>query len=136
MEENKLLLITEEQVEKSAIELDNLVDWDFIKNGVIKKGAEAFDGKAFKLALSGINNSVSAHIPDEYKDEFQLALNDVLDGDKDYTETAEQFFLVAESLVEKLAEKGVSKSIISSVKIIIEMIATFANVILENIAEK
>ena len=135
MDENKLLLITDEQIELGAKALDDLVDWKFIKNAILQKGAEAFDGKAFKMALGGLNNMVSPYVPDEYKDEFQIAVNDVFDGDKDYTDTAEQFFLIADQLIDNLENKGVKKSVISSVRIITEMIATFANVILENISK-
>jgi hypothetical protein len=94
------------------------------------------DGKAFKMSLNGINNLVSEHIPDEYKDEFQVALDDVLDYDKDFTVAADQFFDVANQLIEKLNKDEVKPYIISGAKVIIEMVSTFANMILEKLAEQ
>jgi len=137
MKENVLPLITDKQIDKGAGLLDNLVDFTKVfKNKVIGAGAELLDGKAFKLALSGINNLVSSHIPDEFKDEFQAAIDDVLDGDKDFTEASDQFFTVAGQLIEKLKEKEVKPYVISGAKVIIEMIKTFVHMTLENLSEE
>jgi hypothetical protein len=135
MSENVLPLITDKQIDKGATLLDNLVDFTKVfKNKIMGAGAELLDGKAFKLALSGINNLVSKHIPDEFKDEFQVAFDDVLDGDKDFTEASDQFFIVGEQLISKLQEKNVKPYVISGAKVIIEMIKTFVHMTLENLA--
>lgn len=137
MAENVLPLITDKQIDKGATLLDNLADFTKVfKNKIIGAGAELLDGKAFKLALSGINNLVSKYIPDEFKDEFQVAFDDVLDGDKDFTTAADQFFIVADQLIDKLQTGKVKPYVISGAKVIIEMISTFVNMTLENLAEK
>jgi hypothetical protein len=135
MAENLLPLIVDKQIDKGATLLDNLVDFTKVfKNKILGSGAELLDGKAFKLALSGINNLVSKYIPDEFKDEFQVAFDDVLDGDKDFTKAADQFFIVANQLISKLQANKVKPYVISGAKVIIEMICTFVHMTLENLA--
>jgi hypothetical protein len=136
-EQNTLMLLTDKQVNDTAKLLDDVVDFvKIIKNKALGAGAELLDGKAFKLAINGINNLVSPHVPDEFKDEFQIALDDILDNDKDFTVAADQFFAVANQLVDRLEDKGVKLYIIAGAKVIIEMIKTFILMNLENLAEK
>jgi hypothetical protein len=137
MSENVLQLLTDDQISKGAKKLDELIDFTkLIKNKMIGAGAELLDGKAFKIALSGINSYVSKYVPDEFKDEFQLAVDDVLDGDKDFTVAAEQFFSVSTQLIEKLSEKNVKSFIIAGVSAVIDMIGIFVNSMLENFAKE
>jgi len=137
MSENVLLLVTENQIDQGAELLDDLVDFTkVIGNKMLGAGAELLDRRAFKMSLNGINSLVSSHVPDEFKDEFQIALDDVLDGDKDYTEAAKQFFSVSSQLIEKLEEKGAKAYVISGAKVIIEMFRVFVHMMLEKIAEK
>jgi hypothetical protein len=136
MSKNVLQLMTEKQIDLGAKFLDDLVDFTkVIKNKLIGAGVEAFDRKTFKISLNGLNDLVSPYIPDEFKDEFQVALDDVLDGDKDFTVASDQFFSIAAQLTQKLKDKGVQQFVISGVNAVIELISTFIHMMLENLAE-
>lgn len=134
-EKNTLPLITDEQITLGSKKLDELFDFTkIIKNKIVGAGAEIFDGKAFKITLGALNDFISKFIPDEFKDEFQTALDDVMDGDNDFTVAADQFFEVSDQLISKLDGK-VNKSIVSGAKAIIETIQIYINAKLEKLAE-
>lgn len=112
---NEKLLLTDDLIDQLAKKLDDAFDLkELIKNKVIGVAAEALDGKAAKMALNFSNIRVSQYIPDEYKDEFQLALVDVLDGDKDYTVAINNAIDIIDQLKDKLNVSDFVKSMIDS----------------------
>jgi len=133
--ENTLPLITEDQITLGSKKLDELFDFTkIIKNKIVGAGVEIFDGKAFKITLGALNDFVSKFIPDEFKDEFQVALDDVMDGDNDFTVASDQFFDISTQLISKLEGK-VNKSIVSGANAIIETINIYINAKLEELSE-
>lgn len=80
---NTLPLFRDSDLEWGATTLDEILDFKSIfKNALVGTAAEALDYKVFKMTLTGLNNKVSEFIPDEYKDELYLAMDDVTRGDR------------------------------------------------------
>ncbi len=118
--ENTIDLLKKEHVKWLGNEFDEAFDFkEIIKNKVAGIAVESFDGKAAEIALNFSNNRVSKYIPDEYKDEIHLALDDIINGDNDYTIAVTNFIDIIEQLKDKLKMKPYIKSITDS---LLEMI--------------
>jgi non-homologous end joining protein Ku len=101
--ENTLLLLQENHIEWGATKADEMLDFkEIIKNVFVGTAAEALDYRVFKMVLAAINTKVSPFIPDEYKDEVWLALDDVIDGDSDYKDAITEAIEVLSQLKDKL----------------------------------
>lgn len=126
---NEKLLLTDELIDLMAKKFDEKFNFqELIKNKIVGAAVEALDSKAAKITLNFSNVRVSQYIPDEYKDEIQLALNDVFDGDKDYKVAIENAIEIIDQLKEKLNVSEFIKSMIDS---FLEMIKAAILVILD-----
>lgn len=128
MSENVLDLLREKDITWGADTLDNAINFKevFEKRPIIGAAAEKFDNTAFKMTLTGLNNLASGYVPDEYKDEIQLALDDVQDGDKDYTEAGKQVFDICGQINEKMDSEDTIPDVASKVvKLVLTSIEFF-----------
>ena len=102
MAENKILLFKDTHIKWGAKTFDDGIDFtEVFKNKLAGKIAEKADKFVAEKTLNGLNNIVSPYISDEYKDEIHLALDDVIDGDKDYEVAINQ----AEAIILQLTAK-------------------------------
>lgn len=112
---NEKLLLTDNLIDSLSSKIDEAFNMkEIIKNPIIGAAAEALDGKISKMVLNFSNVRVSQYIPDEYKDEIQLALTDVLDGDNDYSVAISNAIEVIDQLKDKLKVSDFVKSMIDS----------------------
>lgn len=126
---NEKLLLTDELIDLLSGKFDDAYDFkEMIKNKLVGVAVEAVDKKVAKIALNFSNIRVSPYIPDEYKDEFQLALADVTDGDKDYTVAVTNAIEVIDQLKDKLDLSPFLTSLLDS---LLEMVKAGLLVILE-----
>lgn len=113
---NELLLLTEAQINWAAKSFDERFDFtEIIKNKIVGMAAEAIDTKVPKWMLGILNAKVSPFVPDEIKDELQAALDDVIDGDKDFTVAVENAIEVIDQLKEKLNVEAWIKALIDTI---------------------
>lgn len=102
MEENTLLLLRDKDIDWGAQALDDAFAWkEIVKNPVWGAILEGADKPAGKISLNFLNKRVSPFIPDEYKDEVHIALDDVQDGDENYEEAISQAFVILSDLTDK-----------------------------------
>jgi hypothetical protein len=127
--ENELRLLTETQIDWLAKYLDDAFDFnEIIKNKIAGIAVEALDSKLFKISLNFADAKASPFIPDEYKDELSLAIDDVMDGDHDFKVAVDNAIKVIDELKEKLDVKPWVKNIIDSS---LELIKAAINAYLE-----
>ena len=121
MAENTILLFTDEHVKKGAKALDDAFDFkEIIKNKVAGALVEGVDGIAWKVSLNTLNRAVSPYVPDEYKDEVHAALDDVFDGDSDYTVAISNAFDILEQLKDRIKAPEWVLSTLSAVIALVE----------------
>lgn len=120
MAEKPKNLLTEEQISKIAKLADDQYDFKKMKNKFVGSIIEAVDDDAARITLRFFNNRVSGFIPDEYKDEIQVAIDDVLDGDADYSQAIVSVVDIAQSLQYKMDAPPFVKSLTSSFILLIE----------------
>ena len=112
---NEILLLNENHVKWLADKFDEAFEFDkMLKNKFVGKIIEGVDNKAAQITLNFGNKRCSQYIPDEYKDELHLALNDVMDGDNDYTVAVENVIKVIDELKDKLNVSDFVKALIDS----------------------
>ena len=88
---NVVPLFKPTHIEWAAQRVDDEVDFkELIKNKVVGAIAEGLDKKAVEITLLALNAKVSQYVPDDYKDNIHSALDDVIDGDGDYTEAVNE----------------------------------------------
>lgn len=127
---NSLPIFLESHIEWGSVLLDNVVDCKalFKNRPLLGAGAEALDGKMFKMTLNAINENVSPYVPDEYKDEIHAAMNDVIDGDRDYEVAIDNAMDVLSQLKDKLNVPSWVKKMING---LIELVESALEVYLE-----
>ena len=128
MSDNTILLITDEQIDWLAKFADDAMPIDeWVKRPILGKILEAGDGPIIRAVLNGVNNLASPHIPDGLKDNFQVALDDVIDGDKDYSEAIDQIDVIGGEILDmtqlSAKVKGAIKTALGIVEIVLGFLA-------------
>jgi len=112
---NEQLLLTDELISLIAKKFDEKFDFqEIIPNKIVGAATEALDNRVAIIVLNFSNVRVSQYIPDEYKDEVQLALEDVFDGDNNYKVAIENAIEIIDQLKDKLNVSDFYKSMIDS----------------------
>ena len=116
MAENTLLLLTPDQVDWVAEKVDQVIKAD----GIV----EALDKPAAKLFIGLANKYVSLYVPDEYKDEIQAVLTDVMEAN--YPEAITDAAQAIEAIIQNIEKikPGVKEIIISLLNLIAAALAT------------
>ena len=128
MAENTILLFNDDHIKWGYKTLDDAFDFkEIIKNKLVGAIVEGVDGPAWRISLNTLNKAVSPYIPDEYKDEVHAALDDVIDGDDDYTEAIANAFEILEQLKDKI---NAPEWVLSTLDAVIALMEAGLNVLL------
>ena len=128
--ENTIELLKKEHIDWLANKFDEAFDFqEIISNKFIGTAIEAVDKKGASITLGFGNKRASIYIPDEYKDEIHLALDDIMDEDDNYSIAISNGIEILDQLKDKLTVSPFIKAIINS---LLEMVKAAILIYLEN----
>lgn len=131
---NTISLFTDEQIATFSQLLDEKFDFtEIIKRKVVGTAVEAIDGKLSKWTFDWLNNLASPYVPDAYKANLTIAIDDLLDGDGYFTEAGSAVFDILDAII---AEVSVNEIIDGLISAALSLLRTVVNIWLESKVEE
>lgn len=135
MNENVLLVLSDQNISRLSKLIDDLVDWKEKLGGWKGMALEWGDGPITAQGLKLSNKLVSEYIPDYYKADIQAVIDDVTDGDQDYRVAVDKLEDILQRIIDdltaKLPEGKIPEWVIKSVHSLITGIEAFILMLLE-----